>query len=152
MLFRLIGAAARAQARMTRQNVENLLPVFTVPLSTLVALSILVPLGRQDLAGWALVASLLMTIGQMGFLVASEIIANERTDQILELIVASPAPYLVILITRIVILTSIGLVGFFEAWLIAHGVFHLRLTVYYPGVLVSTVILTTFAAAGTMVW
>jgi ABC-2 type transport system permease protein len=151
MFLRLIAGAARAQVQITRHNIENLLPVLTVPLSTLVAVAILVHSGRQDLAGWALVASLVMTIGQMGFLVASEIVANERHEQTLELIVASPAPYLIILVTRVVILTSIGLVGFAEAWLIARAVFHISVVIYHPALMLATVLLTTFAAAGTIV-
>src|ERR1051326_2059020 len=117
MLPRIIIAAARAQSQMTRHNIEHLMPLITTPLLTVVSMAILMNGGRVDLAGWSLVASLLMTIGQMGILVAGEIVANERRDQVLELIVGSPAPYFVILLTRIIILTLIGLVGSIESWI-----------------------------------
>jgi ABC-2 type transport system permease protein len=150
MILRIILGAARAQIQMTRNNIEHLLPMFTMPLLALPSMAILVHSGRTDLAGWALVSALLTTVGQMGIVVASEIVANERTDQTLELAVASPAPYFLLLSVRTLILTALGLVGFVEAWIIARLVFHVRVIVYYPGVLVATVLLTTFAAAGTM--
>jgi ABC-2 type transport system permease protein len=148
--MRLVAAAALAQLRMTRRNVEHLMPIFTTPPLTLVTMAILMRSGRADLAGWALVATLLMTVGQMGLLVAGDIVADERRDQTLELVVASPAPYFLILLTRIIILTSIGLVGFFEGWLIVRFVFGVPVVLHHPLVFGATVLATIFAAACTM--
>jgi len=88
----LLAAAARAQLALTRQNVEDLRPILTMPLVCLIALAILSYSGRLELAAYALVAAVLMTIGQMGNFVASEIVFQERNEQTLELLVASPAP------------------------------------------------------------
>ena len=73
----------------------------------------------------------------------------ERLGQTLELVVASPAHYAVLLFTRIVLLSSLGIVGFFEAWLIAWLVFGIRIDIHYPWILVMTLVLTIFAGAAT---
>ena len=57
-------ASVRAQWLLTRRNVEDLLPVLTMPVFTFVYS------GRRDLAGYALIAH---GRAEMGFFVASEI-------------------------------------------------------------------------------
>src|SRR5262245_20520335 len=109
MLLRLIGGAARAQFHMTRHNVEDLMPLLTVPLATIVSMGILQYSGRTDLAGYALVASVLMSVERMATMIASEILANDRGAGTFELVVASPAPYFVVLATRIFLLSGLGL-------------------------------------------
>jgi len=149
MLSRLVGSTVRAQLQMTRGNVEELLPVFSIPLSTVITIAILVNSGRADLAGYAIAAVVLMTITQMGFFSGAELVANDRQSQTLELIVASPAPYFVVLFTRVVVLSAIGVVGFLESWVIAWLVFGIRVPVYHPFVVGMTLVVTTFASAAT---
>lgn len=118
-LARVLVGAARAQLHITRQNIEDLRPLFGMPLVALIALGLLVHSGKTELAHYALVAAVLMTIGQMGNFVASEIVFQERNEQTLELVVGSPAPYHWVLLARVLVLTSVGVVGALEAWLIA---------------------------------
>jgi ABC-2 type transport system permease protein len=149
MLARLVVSTVRAQLQMTRRNVEDLLPVASIPLSAIITLAILVNSGRSDLAGYALVAVVLMTVAQMGLFVGSEIIAQDRHSQTLELFAASPAPYFAVLGTRVFVLSAIGLIGFVEAWLIAWGLFGVRIVVYHPLVLGVTLLIATFASSAT---
>jgi ABC-2 type transport system permease protein len=149
MLLRLIGGAARAQFHMTRHNVEDLMPLLTVPLASIVSMAILQYSGRTDLAGYALVASVLMSVERMATLVASEILANDRGTGTFELVVASPAPYFVVLATRIFLLSGLGLAGFVEGWLIIRAAFGVDITLHHPVVLSACLIATVFAAAGT---
>lgn len=148
-MLSLIFHAMSAQWRMTRRNVEDLFPVLTIPLSSVLSLSILRNAGRDDLAGYALVAVGLMSIGQMAFFVASEILANEREGQTLELMVASPTPCYAPLLCRIIALTSIGTLGFAEAWVFAWVLFGLHVRIYHPVVLLGTLALTIVAASAT---
>lgn len=127
------------------------MPILTMPLLMLVSTAIVVHAGRSDLADHALVASLLMTVGQMGLFVGSEVVARDRNLQTLELAVASPGPYAVVLITRIFLLTVLGLIGFLEGWLIAWSVFGIRMTVHWPVLFGVTVFATTLAITGTCV-
>lgn len=149
MIARVIVGAARAQAQLTRQNIEELRPALTVPLVSLVALAVLVHSGREDLAHYGLVAAALMSIGQMGNFVASEIVFQERNGQTLELVVASPSPYALVLAARVVVITAFGLVGVAEGWLLARLVFGLELRVHHPALLCATLLATSLGAAGT---
>lgn len=92
-----------------------------------------------------------MTIGQMGLFVASEVVFRERQWQTLELVVATPAPYLFVLLPRVMVLTLVGLIGFVESWLLVRIVFGLSLTVHHPGLLLATLLFTALASAGTAV-
>lgn len=149
MWVRLMARTARAQIQMTRHNIEDLLPVLSIPFATIITLAILIHSNRSDLAGYALVAVVLMTITQMGFFIGTELISQDRHNQRLELIVASPASYFVLLGTRIFVLSAIGIAGFAEGWLIGFAVFGIRIPIHHPWLLVATLLLTTFAVAAT---
>lgn len=151
MWLRVAAGAARAQVRLTKNDIEDLRPIGTMPLMALVSVAILVHSGRAELAAYGLVAATLMTVGQMGLFVASEVIFRERQWQTLELTVATPAPYLFVLFPRVLVLTLIGLVGFAESWLLTRVVFGLSLTVYHPLLLIATLVATALASAGTAV-
>jgi ABC-2 type transport system permease protein len=149
MWLRFIARVARAQLQMSRRNIEDLLPVLSIPFATVITMAILVNGGRSDLASYAVVAVVLMTLSQMGFFVGTEIIAQDRHNQVLELIVASPASYFALLGTRVFILTAFGMIGFAESWMIAWVVFGLRIAVHHPLLLLTTLFVTTFAVAAT---
>lgn len=149
MLLRIAIASARAQLRMSRRNVEDVMPLLTAPLLTLVSMAVLTAAGRTDLAGYSLVAAVLMAVERMATAEASETLLRDRRGQMFELAVASPSPYLVTLATRIALLCGLGAVGFLEGWLIVKAVFGVAVHVYHPGVLVATLAATIFAAAAT---
>lgn len=148
-LVRVLSGAAWAQLQLTRQNIEDLRPILTMPLLTLASLAVLTQSGKTEYLHYGLVAAVLMTIGQMGNFVASEIVFQERHGQTLELVVASPSPYVLVLLARILVLTVGGLIGVAESWLIARLVFGLQLTVHHPLLLASTLLATSLATAGT---
>jgi len=147
--FALIGAALRMQLHMTRHNVEDLMPVLTVPLLTVASMAVFVHAGRPELAGSALVATLLMTLGQMGLFVGSEVVARDRNLETLPLSVVARGKYLVVLATRIFALSSLGVLGFLEGWLIVRFCFGLHVTLYWPVPFAATVLATTLATTGT---
>lgn len=149
MWLTTMASTVRAQLQMSRRNVEDLLPVLSIPLATVITLAILVNARRPDLGSYAVVAVVLMTLSQMGFFVGTELIAQDRQNQTLELIVASPASYFVLLGTRIFVLTAIGIAGFAESWLIARLVFGITIPVHHPLLLMTTLLLTTCAVAAT---
>jgi ABC-2 type transport system permease protein len=150
-LFRLVTATVRLQLRLTLRNVEDWIRPFFMPLYGIIAMAILVHSGRSDMAGYALTASLLFTIGDMGFFLGSEIVAQDRSRQMLELLVATPASYATILMTRTLVVASFGLIGFAEGWAIARGVFNVPVPLYHPWVLGAALLATVFAAGATAV-
>jgi len=149
MPLRVLLVAARTQLRIARRNIENIYPLLTIPLQSLISLAIIVHSGRPDLARYSLVASLLMTVGQMSFFDASEILAQDRNQQILELAVACPTAYAWPLIARILVLTSLGVGGFAGAWLMARYVFGIHVVIFHPALFVITLVLTVLSGAAT---
>jgi ABC-2 type transport system permease protein len=148
-VFSVIVAAAKAQMAMSRREVEDFVPVLTMPLFAFVFGAVLIYSGRADLAPYALVASLLMTVAQTGIFVASEVLTRERNGETLELVVATPAPFFAVLFARCFVQTSIGLIGLIESWIIVRVVFDVEITIHHGWVLVATILLTVFAAACT---
>lgn len=148
MHLRLFIAAALAQLRISRRDIEDFLPVIVMPLLTFVSMAILVRSGRPDLAPHALSASLLITVGQMAFFVAGQVVAADRNHQLLDLVVASPSSYAIILTARVAVLALLGLIGFFEGWLIAGLFFGVRVAIEHLNVLLATLLATVFAATG----
>lgn len=151
MFLRVIAVTARTQGRLILRDIECMLPLLISPLQTLIALAILSASGRLDLASYALCAGLLMTIGQMGLFIGSEVVANDRYNQVLELLVATPTPYTWLLATRTLIIVSTGLIGLVEGWLIARFVFDITLAIPHPGLLIAALAATVLAGTGTSI-
>lgn len=149
--LRLVAAASRMQFRLSRRRIEDFFPLLTLSLSATVAIAVLVNSGREDLVGYALVAAVLMGMGQMSFFVGSEILANERREQILENLIVAPSGYFVPLLSRVTALTVLGSAGFAIAWVVARIVFGVSVRVHHPWVLLMALLATVFAAAATAV-
>ena len=148
-VVRPITGSIRAQFRMSRRNVEDLMPAITSPTLTLVLMAVFVYVGRRDLATYSLVAPLLISVGGMAIFVASELMAREQYSQTLELSVTCPAPFPLVLFSRISVITSLSQIAIAESWLILRFVFGANLTIHHPWVFVAATLLTVFASAGT---
>jgi len=149
--MRAIQGAIRVQFEITRHNVMDYYWMLLIPFFALIFMAVLVQSGRSDLLAYALVGPLLVGVGQMAFYVASEVLSRDRETQTLELELATPAPFALVVASRTMLLTSAGLLGFAESWLVARVVFNETIEVHHAGVLVASLVATTFAAAGTAV-
>ncbi|MET0792429.1 MAG: ABC transporter permease [Polyangiaceae bacterium] len=147
-LLRQLSFIARTQLRQSRRNVEDLLPVIVMPLLTFGSMAIFLDAGRLDLVGHALTASTLITIGQMGFFVGSDLVSLDRRDHLLELTVATPIAYGAVLATRISVITTLGLLGVLEGWSIVRFAFGVPVPLPHPGLLLATLLATVVAATG----
>lgn len=148
-MLRLILETAKLQWRLALRDIEMLVPIITMPLNTLVAMAVFMHSGRADLAGYALCASFLLTVGQMSLMSSSAVVSRDRGNQVLELLLATPAPYVVTLAVRTTLLTSMALVGFLEGWLITRFAFGVAVPIHHPIVLTITLVATAFASGGT---
>ena len=74
---------------------------------------------------------------------------HERDFETLELAVASPASFPAVILSRMMVITSISLIGIAESWLIIRFVFGVSLTIHHPWVFVATMLMTAFASGGT---
>ena len=144
----LIGSI-RAQITTTRRDIHDLTMGLTQPAFTFALMAVFSFAGRDDLAAYALIAPMLMGVAGMAVSVASEVMTRERDFQTLELTVASPAPIPVIIFSRIMVITSISLLGIVQSWLIIRFVFGVDLTIHHPWLFAATMLLTAFAAGGT---
>lgn len=149
--FALFRTAAVMQVWSLRADAACAVPLVAMPALSLASFAILVEGGRPDLAGHAVTASVLMTIGQMSFFVAGDIVSDERRWQTLEMVLMTDAGYFTILFARTVVLAACGVLGFFEAWAIGRLIFGLDMRVFHPGVLVTALAGTVLAAATTAV-
>jgi ABC-2 type transport system permease protein len=149
MSTRVLKGSIRAQVALSLRSLDDARTLVAYPLFTLVFIAILEFSGRADLASHALVATTLMNVSGMALLVASELVARERNDQTLELVVASPAPFFLILLPRIAMITSLGLIGFVEAWFVVWLVAGVSVTIYHVWLLLLTLVLTILATTGT---
>lgn len=150
-MFRVILVTLQTQIKLSLRDWDVLTPIFVMPLQVLPALAVFVASRRLDLAGYALTAALLFVVGQMCFSVCSEIVSNDRRNERLELFVATPANYAVVLGARALVLSVFALTGIIEAWLLARFVFGLSIEVHHPAILVAALAATAIAAAGTSI-
>ncbi|HEV3365394.1 MAG TPA: ABC transporter permease [Acidimicrobiia bacterium] len=127
---------------------NSLLALATMPLTTLVFLATVIHAGRSDLIGHALVAPVLMAQWAMALLVAGELIETERSLGTLELLVASPTSFPVLLSGRIAAVTAIGPLAFVEAWAVATIGFGIDVHVAHPLEFALVAVAGAFAAAG----
>ena len=144
----LIGSV-RAQFNMSRRSIDDLMPAITNPTLTLIFMAVFVYVGRRDLVAYSLVAPLLISVGGMAIFVAAELMNRERDSQTLEIAVACPAPFPVVLFSRIAVITSISLIAIAESWLLLRLVFGASVTIHHPWVFAATMVMTTFAATAT---
>jgi ABC-2 type transport system permease protein len=146
--MRTFVSALRFQLRTTHRDVGNLQLLITVPLFTVIFLLIVQHADRGDLTGHAVLAPVLIAVWGMALLVSGEIIDQDRGMGTLELTVAAPASFAVLLVGRIAAITLVSLVSFLESWLVALA-FGIRVTIHHPGVFVLALLATAFATAGT---
>lgn len=142
-----IRGAVLLQARLILSTPETLFPVLTVPLLSIVSMAIFIHGGRPDLVGFSIIASVVMTVGQMGFFVGSEIVAAERRNGILEVALGTPANYTPQLVARVFVLSLAGCTGFLASWTIAWLIFHVAVPIAHPAVFVAAMLATCLSTA-----
>jgi ABC-2 type transport system permease protein len=145
---RAFRAGVRAQFITLARSPNSLLALLTMPLSTVAFLGAIRSAGRTDLIGHALVAPVLMGQWAMAMLVAGELVESERRQGTLELLVASPTPFAVILAARITAVTVAGLATIGEVWVVAAGLFRLDVRPGHPGLGLLAMAATSVAVAG----
>lgn len=143
----MASAVARLQIQSALANIEELMPILVIPLYSLASLAILLNAGRADLAPYALIASFLMTVTQMILFVAGDILYNEYEAGLLELHLAAPSSYVVVVYLRSVVISIISLIGLIESHTLASTVFDLNIPIQHPAVFFLTLMLTLLCAA-----
>ena len=135
--------------RMFRAYPDSLFPLFMTPFLSVIFLMIIDHAGREDLTSYAVVAPVFMALWWVSLLASGGVISWDRWQGTLELAVAAPTPFALVVFGRILAVTTVGLVGFAEVWVIAKLLYRAEFTVHHPGVFVATLAASAAAMAAT---
>lgn len=144
-----LAAAFRLQLHVLRADASQIQTLAMVPLFTVIFLQIVRYADRADLTGYAVLAPVLIAIWALALQSSGEVIEDDRWQGIVDLAVASPTPFAVIVLGRVLAVTLVSLFAFVEVWLVSWIVFGIVVVVEHPLVFALTVVVTAFAAAGT---
>lgn len=126
---------------MSMRSPMDAMPLLTIPLTAVISAAVLAAAGRPDLRGYALVACVLMTMGQMAFFVAGEVLAGDRRQKVFELMLASPAAYIGLLVARMALLTAFGCLGLVEGYFLVAWIAG-PVDVHHWGVFITTLVVS----------
>ena len=149
--MRAFAAGFRLQLRVVRSDADYVLPLATVPLFAITFLAIVRHAGREDLTAYAVMAPVLIALWALALLDSGEIVEGDRWQGVLEPAVAAPASFPVVVLGRVLAVTTIGLLSFAEVWLVARLLFGLWIEIEHPITFVLTLGATAFAVSGTAV-
>ncbi|MCT1549642.1 ABC transporter permease [Brevibacterium casei] len=141
--------ASRVQIRTSLRAPEHLVVVFLAPWFSLIFLSMLRQAGREDLAAVMVLGTGLVGIWFVAVNVGAGAIQNDRIMGTLEMSIAAPANYGVVLCGRIFPVVGLGLLAIPEAWLIAKFVFGIDIPIQNLALTTLTLVVTVAATAGT---
>lgn len=149
--LRAIRGALWAQFLVSRNPFDGASTIVMGPLYGIVIFAILKNSDRLDLAGFALVAPFLISVTVQGVFQAGELFSRDRDGQTLELVVGAPAPYYLVLASRVTVVMAMSIPAFAVTWLLGWSMFGINATLHHPGVFAITLFATLFAASGTSV-
>jgi ABC-2 type transport system permease protein len=147
--MRTVWTGYSIQARMFRAYPDSLFPLFMTPFLALIFLMIIDHAGRSDLTPYAIVAPVFIALWWVSVTTAGGVISWDRWQGTLELLVAAPARLPLVVFGRILAVTSIGLVGFLEVWVVARVFYGAEFTVHHRGEFVVTLVASAAAMAAT---
>nr|WP_306371317.1 ABC transporter permease [Nocardiopsis sp. CC223A] len=137
------------QVRTMARSVDTYYTLATIPMTTAVLLSMMLYSGRTDLASYAVVAPTLMALWTAALVFAGEMIADDRKNGRLELLVASPVSPAALVFGRLCGAMLVSLPAFGLAVATAGLVFGHWVTVHHPVVFVLAALATALATAAT---
>jgi ABC-2 type transport system permease protein len=146
---RAIWAGYGLQTRAFRAYPDSLFPLFMTPFLALIFLMIIDHAGREDLAPYAVVAPVFMALWWVSVTTAGGVMSWDRWQGTLELLVAAPASLPLVAFGRILAVTTIGLLGFVEVWVIAKLLYPIDFVIRHPPEFVATLVASAAAMAAT---
>lgn len=142
-----VSGVASFQVKACFYNVEDLMPVITIPLYTLSSLAVVASAGRADLAPYALVGVFLMTLTQLALFISGNILQSEERAKLLLLHLASPAHYGSVVLIRSLVISLLSLLGLIESYFIATLGFNIQAEIHHPYLFCITTVLTILCAS-----
>ena len=149
--MRAFLAGGRVQLRFLKAYPDSLIPFFTAPLFTVIFMMIFRHAGREDLTAYAAIAPVFIALWWLALFNSGWTINLERWNGTLEMLVAAPSSFALVILGRITATTTLGTFSFVEAWLVARLIFGTTVTIHHLWTFLATVVLTLAAMAGTAV-
>ncbi|MCI3934358.1 ABC transporter permease [Streptomyces sp. AN091965] len=147
--MRLYGEGFLHELRLMRRSLGNFQVLITVPLYTVVLLSMADHADRAGLMSYAVLAPAFIAQWSMALFVAGDLVSQERQLGTLEAIVTTPASFATLVVGRISAIVTVSLLAFGESVVVARLLFGVSLSVGHPWILLAGLVAGTFAMAGT---
>ena len=144
-------AGWRLQWDIVSHQPDYWMTIATNPLLAIVLLAIVRNAGRDDLLGHAVLAPALLSMWAMSLFISGEVVSSDREFGVLEMTLAAPSAYGLVTLGRILLITTISMLGFLQSWLVALLVFRVAITITHPFAFAAGVALSAVAMAGTAV-
>lgn len=142
-------AAARLQARIMFSDRAYLNEAIANPFFAIIFLSLVRRTGRDDLTAYALVAPVMITLWAMSLDISGDIINSDRTQRVIEEVVAAPASFASIVLGRILAVTAVATIAIVETGVVATLLFSVNIEIHHGAVLAVGILATCVAMAGT---
>lgn len=143
------AGAARLQFQIVRADRAYLNEIVANPFFAIIFLGVVRAARRDDLTAFALVAPVLITLWGMALEISGEVVASDRWNGVLEQVVAAPTRLATIVFSRVLTVSTLGLAGVIETWLVARVLFGVDVTVHHPPEMVAALAATILAMTGT---
>lgn len=145
------AAGFRLQALIFRRSSDQVPILIAIPFFVLVFMSVTRHANRPDLDSYAVLAPALAGIWMFALFLASEIIDGDRWAGVLDILVASPAGMLPVVLGRTVAVGVLGLISFAETWLFALVFFAVDIRIPHPGWFLAGLLATCLATVATSI-
>lgn len=146
--FTELAAGFRLQLAMTRRTPAQVLVVVTAPLFSAIFLSVALHYGSTHIAD-VVIGPGLIGVWAISLDVAAGVLSNDRWGGQLELFLGTSASMSLVVLGRILAVSSVGMVTFVESWLVARVGFGVTVPIENPGLVVLALALTALGSAFT---
>ena len=147
--MRALRAGYVFQLRLFRVYPDSLFPLFMTPLLAVIFLMIVKHAGRADLTAYAVVAPVFMALWWVSVAAAGLVISGDRWHGMLELVVAAPVAFPLLVFGRILAVTTAGLFGFVEVWVIAKVIYRSEFAIHHAAEFAATLAASAATMAAT---
>lgn len=141
------GTGFRFQTVAMRSQSDTYFSLITAPFFALLYMAIMEYSGRTDLNTHAVLAPMLMTLWTAALSFSGEMISENRENGRLELLLAAPASFPMLVFGRLCACMLLSLPSFGMSYVTAGLVFGYWMPIHHPGVFVGTLVLTALATA-----
>lgn len=144
-----MSAAFRMQFRLALRTPNYWMTQLTTPLQVIVFLSVVDSFGRPDLITHALLAPVLITMWSTSLWTGGSVIKEDRWAGRLELHVAAPVSYGLVVIARVTAVALLSLLAVPVTLVTASLTYGIDVEIQHPFLLTGTLLLTVAAIVGT---